>query len=176
MSKSYCAADYKKWEAAGLDKIMNGSEMEYVNQEEDGFDTLRGEWYIADDDTRTIIFGTFGNYNSPGASHYTYAEVYDDVEEYRAALAEWEAKPEYTEEYEAESCAYSVVVGNIGTVCDHECYDNAYDTYRRYVKQSKENSGRAAGESVTLFHGEEIAEEYEGTLSADSEDTEDVEE
>ncbi len=96
-STSYRAWDHAEWQAAGLNKVWDKHEMEYVNQEEDGFDCLRGEWFIADDDTRTIISGTFGNDNSPGASHYTYAEVYDDTEEYRVALAEWEAKPEYLE-------------------------------------------------------------------------------
>lgn len=99
-SKTYRAADHKEWDAAGLDKVFDGLEMEYVNQEEDYGDCLRGEWYAADDDTLTIFSGTFGNYNSPGASHYTYAEVYDNAEEYRTALAEWEAKPEYLESEE----------------------------------------------------------------------------
>lgn len=96
-SQSYRASDHQEWDAAGLDAIMNKHEMEYCDQEDDGFQIWRGEWYVADDDTRTIISGTFGNYNSPGASHCTYAEVYDDEGEYRAALAEWEAKPEYLE-------------------------------------------------------------------------------
>jgi hypothetical protein len=96
-SQSYRGADHGEWADAGLDAIQERHAMEYVNQEDDGPDQLRGEWFIADDEARTIIFGTFGNYNSPGASHYTYAEVYDDEEEYRAALAEWEARPEYLE-------------------------------------------------------------------------------
>jgi hypothetical protein len=93
--KSFRACDYKEWDAAGLNAIQERHEMEYCNQEEDGCDSLAGEWFIADDAARTIIYGTFGNYNSPGASHYTYADVYTDEAEYRAALAEWEAKPEY---------------------------------------------------------------------------------
>ena len=103
-STHYRAWDHKEWDAAGLDAILDRHEMEYVNQEDDGPDQLRGEWYVADDDAHIIIYGTFGNDNSPGASSYTYADVYDDEEGYRAELAEWEDKPEYldTEEEEEE--------------------------------------------------------------------------
>ena len=101
-STTYRASDHKEWDTAGLDAIQNRHEMEYVNQEDDGADCLRGEWFIADDETRTLIHGTFGNHNSPGASHYTYADVYDDETEYRAALAEWESAPEYLETEEEE--------------------------------------------------------------------------
>ena len=97
MSDSYRMSDHKEWAAARLDEVWEGHEMEYVNQEDDYGDCLRGEWYIANDGPRVIIWGTFGNYNSPGASHYTYAEVYgpDEEDAYRADLAEWEDKLEY---------------------------------------------------------------------------------
>lgn len=98
--------DHKEWDTAGLDKVMERHEMEYVNQEEDGCDQSRGEWYITDDETRTIIYGTFGNDNSPGASSYTYADIYEDTdegrEEYEETKAEWEAKEEYLESEEDE--------------------------------------------------------------------------
>lgn len=95
MAEYISGTDYKAWAERGLDTIQDRHEMEYVNQEEDGCDCYAGEWYIADDDALVIISGTFGNYNSPGASHYTSAEVFESEEEYRAALAEWEDKPEY---------------------------------------------------------------------------------
>ena len=94
-STSYRASDHEQWSAAGLENIAANHEMEYCNQEPDYGDCLSGEWFITDDASKTIIYGTFGNYNSPGASYYTYAEVYDSTEEYIAALAEWESKPEY---------------------------------------------------------------------------------
>ncbi len=96
-SESYRASDHREWDAAGLDAVQDKHEMEYVNQSDDYGDSLQGEWWMADDASRTIIWGTFGNYNSPGASHYTYAEVYDDEVEYRADVAKWEAMPEYLE-------------------------------------------------------------------------------
>jgi hypothetical protein len=94
---SFRGTDYAASQAAGLDAIQTAGEMTYCEQEEDGADCLRGSWFIADDDTRTLILGTFGNDNSPGAFHYTYAERYSDESDYRAALAEWEAKEEYLE-------------------------------------------------------------------------------
>lgn len=107
-TESYTASNHKEWEKAGLKDYGDFSDcVEYVNQEDDYCDSLRGEWWYADDETTTIYSGTFGNYNSPGASQYTYAEVFCDADEYKAAVAEWEAKPEYLEhedDCECESC------------------------------------------------------------------------
>jgi hypothetical protein len=100
MSTSYNAFDHKSWEAAGLLNFEDFSELiEYVNQSEYGDGQLEGEWWWADDSTRTVYFGSFGNYNAPGASSYTYAEVYEEEEkeDFLAAVAEWESKPEYLE-------------------------------------------------------------------------------
>lgn len=120
---SYRAADHKEWDAQGLDTIFQRHEMEYVNQEDDGCDCTRGEWYAADDDTLTIFSGSFGNDNSPGASHYTYAEVYETREEYTSALAEWEAKPEYL-----PASAHCPKCG--GACADYD--DEAHDQFPRY--------------------------------------------
>lgn len=98
MSDHYCEFDHKAWQAAGLKDYGDFSEcVEYVNQEEDGPDQDRGEWYYCDDDTLTIYYGSFGNYNSPGASSYTYADVYEQDEraDYERVKAEWESYPEY---------------------------------------------------------------------------------
>lgn len=100
--EGYTACYYDAWEAAGLLNFDDFAEcVEYVNQREDGFEVLAGDWFYPHDETKTIYFGTFGNYNSPGASHCTYAEVYDNEDEYREAVASWEAMPEYSEEYYA---------------------------------------------------------------------------
>jgi hypothetical protein len=99
------ATEYQRWEELGLEAIQMWHEMEFCNQEPDGFDQSRGEWYIADDSHQAIISGTYGNDHSPGCSHYTYATIYRDASEYRAALAEWEDKPEWLEsddDYEEE--------------------------------------------------------------------------
>lgn len=63
---------------------------------------------------------------------------------------------------------FQVVVGNIGHVFDGSNYMQADACYWRYVKASKANVGRAAGEPVTLFHKGEIKREYFGTLESDA--------
>jgi len=55
---------------------------------------------------------------------------------------------------------FEVVVGNIGTVYSGNNYMQAECKYSAYVKQSRSNYGRAAGEPVTLFHNGEIRSEY----------------
>lgn len=101
MSKHYNAFGHKEWDAAGLKDFGDFAEaVEYINQSEYGDGQLEGEWYYCDDDTRTIYTGTFGNYNSPGASSYTNADVYDEdeQEEYDAEKKRLEACDEYSEE------------------------------------------------------------------------------
>lgn len=93
-----CAFDHKNWAESGFLDYGDFSDMvEYVNQQEDGPDSYRGHWWYGDDEARVLYFGSFGNYNSPGASSHTYAERFDAEEDYRAAVAEWERLPEYLE-------------------------------------------------------------------------------
>jgi hypothetical protein len=93
----FTACDYAEWKNAGFKDFEDFSEcVEYVNQSEYGDDQLEGEWYYADDETHVIYWGSFGNYNSPGASHFTYAEQFT-VEEYQKAVKRWESMPEYAE-------------------------------------------------------------------------------
>lgn len=96
---TYCAFDHKDWDAAGLKDVGSLDYMEFVNEREDGFDQSAGEWYCVDEKAMTIYYGTYGNYNSPGASSFTYADVYEQGEEekFNAAVAKWESKPERLE-------------------------------------------------------------------------------
>ena len=71
--------------------------VEYVNQSEYGDGQYEGEWYYGDDDNLTLYTGTFGNYNSPGASDYTYVETFETEAEYLEAVSKQAAKPEYWE-------------------------------------------------------------------------------
>lgn len=117
MSEHISGSDHKAWSEANLEDFGDFADcVEYVNQSEYGDGQLEGEWYYAecdwgnpesaglpDDQKRGVIYwGTFGNYNSPGASHCTYAEIYDDQDEYTKDLAEWEAKEEYLESEDEE--------------------------------------------------------------------------
>lgn len=65
---------------------------------------------------------------------------------------------------------FEVVVGNIGTVYSGNNYMAACSRFQVYVKQSKSNYGRAAGESVTLLQGSEIRKEYIGALTENGEE------
>ena len=60
---------------------------------------------------------------------------------------------------------FEVVVGNVGTVYAGNNYMVASCKFQAYVRQSKQNDGRPAGESVTLFHNGAIRHEYVGTLA-----------
>lgn len=112
MSDTVRATEYREWAALGLEATESW-EWAYVNQDEAGPDQLRGECWAARDDFRTtdgrrvIIRSSFGNDHSPGASHYTEAELYDATPEgeaeYTAAVDRWEDEPEYTAAYEARS-------------------------------------------------------------------------
>ena len=106
--ETYNARD-KEWDALGLN--YDGLEMSFFNQQEDGFDTLRGEWFSIEDDCKrldgikVVYGGTFGNYNSPGASDYTWAEVYqaDEHDAFYARVKYLVSLPEYLDTEDEES-------------------------------------------------------------------------
>lgn len=56
--------------------------------------------------------------------------------------------------------AWSVLVGNLGTVLETEDAHEARITFCVYREASTIGYGRVGGECVTLFDGEEISEEY----------------
>lgn len=68
-----------------------------------------------------------------------------------------------TNEEEIEE--YSVIVGNIGTVCTTTDLEEAERVFKVYEEQSKSEVGRAGGENVTMFLGDEIHKEFFGSLS-----------
>jgi len=108
------ASDHAEWEQNSLADYGDFSDcVEYCNQSEDAFSGY-GDWhYIPDEplammkdvgeykaNERVIYFGSYGNDNSPGASHYTYAEIFDmddedDAAEFEKRKAEWESCEEY---------------------------------------------------------------------------------
>lgn len=117
MSITVQGHNYHDWEQHSLQDFGDFSDMvAYVNQSEDGFGGGKGEWFYIPDEVlppmkdvdygdqkpneRAIYFGTFSNSHSPGASHYTYAEIYDmDDEDDAKAFEEEKAKWEEQEEY-----------------------------------------------------------------------------
>jgi hypothetical protein len=67
-----------------------------------------------------------------------------------------------------EMSKFQVIVGNIGTVYDGNNYMQAMAAYSVYIRQSRNNYGRAAGEDVAVMHNGEPTHEYFGGLSSPS--------
>lgn len=100
------AFNHAEWERHSLQDFGDFSEqVEYVNQQPDFGDCDCGDWFFIPNERlpsgqRVIYFGSFGNDNSPGASVYTHAELFDMEDEDDAAEFErrkqcWESAPEY---------------------------------------------------------------------------------
>lgn len=105
MSYTVNAFDHREWEKQGLKDYGDFAEaISERNMGEDNFSGY-GDWFYVDEDVtlcgdRVIYFGSWGNDNSPGASTYTNAELFDtaneeDMAEFRERVAEWENMPEY---------------------------------------------------------------------------------
>lgn len=101
------AFNHQEWRRYGLADYGDFADMvAECNQGEDAFSGY-GEWFYIPDEplannNRVIYFGTWGNDNSPGASSYTNAEIFDmddaeDAAEYAKRVQEWESQPEWEE-------------------------------------------------------------------------------
>lgn len=55
---------------------------------------------------------------------------------------------------------WEVIVGNVGTTYNGVLEEEARASFSEYVKLSKESTGRASGEDVTLRHDDRTVEEY----------------
>lgn len=101
------AFNHEEWERHGLagysefaDRITEG------NVGEDSFSGFVEWFYVPDEPLpngdRVIYFGSWGNDNSPGASTYTNAEIFDALDpdqlvEFSKRVDHWENQPEYLE-------------------------------------------------------------------------------
>lgn len=120
MSESYGAWRHREWAEAGLKDFSEFADcIEYVDQRDYG-DLVVGWWWHFDSSSRVVYSGSFGNDNSPGASHYTYAEAYDDKCELDAALAHWKSKPEYLEVEMDDDLEGADVCAECGACCNPE--------------------------------------------------------
>jgi len=111
MTDTIRACHHQEWERQGLQDYGDFAECVSECNQQEWADCNSGEWfYIPDDpmppceefpyERRVIYYGSWGNDNSPGASHYTSAAVYDmtdsnDVEEYERDKSAWEEQPEW---------------------------------------------------------------------------------
>jgi hypothetical protein len=105
MSFTICAFNHTEW--AELDLQDYGDFAEQISECNAGEDSFSGfgEWFFVPDEPlpsgyRVIYFGSWGNDNSPGASMYTHAELFDladddDVAEFKRRLKHWQKQPEW---------------------------------------------------------------------------------
>lgn len=105
MSRTINAFNYEEWDHLGLADFGDfADQISECNVGEDAFSGF-GEWFFVPDDPissgdRVIYFGSWGNDNSPGASMYTSAEVFDmadaaDAAAFAKRVKEWESQPEH---------------------------------------------------------------------------------
>jgi hypothetical protein len=101
------AFDDAEWKRHGLADFSEfADQITECNMGEDAFSGF-GEWFFLPDEPlpngdRVIYFGSWGNDNSPGASTYTNAEVFDALDpdqliEFSKRVDHWESQPEYVE-------------------------------------------------------------------------------
>jgi hypothetical protein len=101
------AFNHDEWERHGLaDYSEFADRITECNVSEDSFSGF-GEWFYVPDEPlpngdRVIYFGSWGNDNSPGASTYTNAEIFDflgpdQLIEFSKRVDHWESQPEYIE-------------------------------------------------------------------------------
>lgn len=96
-------SDRREWESLGLKEFGDYAEsVQYFNQLVCYGDSLQGEWFADDPDSLTVYGGTFGIDHSPGASIYTWAEVYDDPAEFAARVKTLESFPEWMDSDDGE--------------------------------------------------------------------------
>ena len=105
MSVTINAFDHQEWHRLGLADFGDfADQITECNVGEDSFSGY-GEWFFVQDEPlptgeRVIYFGSWGNDNSPGASSYTHAELFDMADEADAAafakrVKKWESQPEF---------------------------------------------------------------------------------
>jgi len=101
------AFDHAKWSRLGLADYGDfADQITEVNVGEDSFSGY-GEWFFVPDEPlpngdKVVYFGSWGNDNSPGASMYTNAEVFDandpdELAEYAERVRHWESQPEFAD-------------------------------------------------------------------------------
>lgn len=108
MSFTVNAFNHAEWRRLGLaDFAQYAEKISECNMGEDAFSGY-GEWFYVPDEPlpngdRVIYFGSWGNDNSPGASSYTYATIFDghdpdDMANFALRVRELESQPEFDDQ------------------------------------------------------------------------------
>lgn len=105
MSFVLTAFNHTEWSRYGLADF--GDFADQIVERNMGEDTFSGygQWFFIPNDplpnnNRVIYSGSWGNDNSPGASSYTHAEIFnmddtEDASEYGKRVKQWESSPEW---------------------------------------------------------------------------------
>jgi hypothetical protein len=110
MSFTVNAFNHTEWQRLGLADFADFAEsITEINVGEDSFSGY-GEWFYVPDEPlptgeRVIYYGSWGNDNSPGASMYTHATLFDgndpdEMADFALRVRELEAQPEFDEQPE----------------------------------------------------------------------------
>ncbi len=105
MSFTITAFNHVEWKRYGLADYGDFADMiSECNVGEDAFSGY-GEWFYVPENPlsnndRVIYYGSWGNDNCPGASMYTYAEIFNmddpkDAADYKKQVKHWEKQPEW---------------------------------------------------------------------------------
>ena len=110
MGYTICASNHAEWFRLGLAEFSEFSEcINECNMGEDEFSGYGEWWYVPDEPLpsgeRVIYFGSWGNDNSPGASHYTFATLFaasdpEEMAEFTLRVQNLEAQPEFDDQPE----------------------------------------------------------------------------
>jgi len=103
------AFNHAEWQRHGLADFGDfADQITECNVGEDSFSGY-GEWFFVPEDPlpsgeRVIYYGSWGNDNSPGASLYTFAELFDvtdpdELAEFTLRVEFMEGQPEYDEQF-----------------------------------------------------------------------------
>lgn len=106
MSTTIRGFEHALWASHNLAEYGDFSDKTSDCNQRDIGDCTAGNWFYIPDEPvtsdhgtfRVIYHGSWGNYNSPGADEYTYAELFDvndegDMEEFDQQREEWENAP-----------------------------------------------------------------------------------
>ena len=106
------AFNHAEWNRHGLADFSEfADQIAECNMGEDAFSGF-GEWFFVPNEPlpngdRVIYFGSWGNDNSPGASMYTNAEIFDALDpdqliEFSKRVDHWENQPEFADDDDSD--------------------------------------------------------------------------
>lgn len=99
--------NHDEWERHGLAKFSDYADRITECNLGDGSYGAFGKWFFVPNEPlpsgdRVIYFGRWGNDDSPGASSYSHAEIFDvanpvDAKAFENRVRHWESQPEYAD-------------------------------------------------------------------------------